>query len=63
MDDLGPVDECIEKGDFSGIREWLVRNVHTKGALLLPGNLMMNVTGKMADASYFLEYLKGKYGQ
>ncbi len=63
VDDLGPVDGCIEKGDFSGIREWLVRNVHTKGALLLPGDLMMNVTGKMADASYFLEYLKGKYGQ
>lgn len=55
------VDLQIEKGDFSGILNWLKQNVHSRGALQTSTELMNSVCGESLDASYFIEYLKGKY--
>lgn len=51
----------IEKGDFSGILNWLKYNVHRRGAFETSTELMESVCGEPLNASYFIEYLKGKY--
>jgi carboxypeptidase Taq len=51
----------IEKGDFSGIQNWLKQNVHRRGAFQTSTELMNSVCGEPLKASYFIEYLKGKY--
>ncbi|MBF9014218.1 MULTISPECIES: carboxypeptidase M32 [unclassified Oceanispirochaeta] len=59
--DVPDVDSQIEKGNFSGILNWLVQNVHSRGALETSTELMTSVTGEPLKASYFVEYLKRKY--
>ncbi|MDC7241263.1 MAG: carboxypeptidase M32 [Spirochaetales bacterium] len=61
--ELPDTDGRVEKGNFTGIRDWLRERVHSKGALLEPNELMESVTGRKPDASFFIEYLKEKYGQ
>ncbi|MFT5171763.1 MAG: carboxypeptidase Taq [Candidatus Marinamargulisbacteria bacterium] len=51
----------IESGNFSGLLEWLNKNVHQGGRSLMPEALIREVTGKGLSETSFLRYLKTKY--
>ncbi|MDW5562126.1 MAG: carboxypeptidase M32 [Methanomassiliicoccus sp.] len=58
---------AVEHGDFSPVRTWLRDNVHAKGNMYDPADLIKVVTGKSISTSPFLNYLGRKvdmiYGQ
>lgn len=54
------MDECIEKGELSFMREWLRERVHCHGLTYPPEELIRKVTGEDLNPSYFVEYLTAK---
>ncbi|MEM2119441.1 MAG: carboxypeptidase M32, partial [Candidatus Bathyarchaeia archaeon] len=52
---------AIEKGNLKEIINWLAKNVHVKGNLQDPKDLLMDVTGKELTDKPFLQYLHDKY--
>jgi carboxypeptidase Taq len=61
-DDLGDLDDQMERGEFAGLREWLGENVHALGRKFTPQETLRRATGSTIDAKPYLEYLKRKYG-
>ncbi|WP_135081889.1 carboxypeptidase M32 [Terasakiella sp. SH-1] len=51
----------IEKGDFSGLMNWLKVNVHSLGSKLSTQELMKKATGKALDPDVFITHLKKRY--
>jgi carboxypeptidase Taq len=51
----------ISTGNFSNLMNWLHENIHNKGQLYLPDELIENVTGKQLNFNDFKDYLVGKY--
>jgi carboxypeptidase Taq len=51
----------IAEGKLENIKGWLIKNVHTYGALYDPADLMSSITGKKLDAAPYLRYLQEKY--
>ena len=51
--DLGKLDEKIRAGEFGTILGWLVSNVHSRGALLSPGELIKEISGEELSSRYF----------
>jgi carboxypeptidase Taq len=47
-------------GDFTGLKEWLNRNVHAHGARYHAGELCERVTGRPLSAEPLLRHLEGK---
>ena len=60
--DIPDSESQIENGKFENIKNWLNKNIHSKGKLFSPSDLVMQVTGEPLNPKYFLSYLKGKYG-
>lgn len=52
--------KSVRKGDFSPVLGWLRGNVHSKGDLFDPADLVRNVTGKELTVAPFLRYLERK---
>jgi len=52
----------IAKGDFMPVKNWLRVNVHEKGNLYDPADLIKVVTGKSLDIKPFINYLDQKMG-
>jgi carboxypeptidase Taq len=50
----------IREGNFSPVREWLRENIHSKGSLNDPADLVKVVTGKSITITPFLNYLGRK---
>jgi len=50
----------VRKGDFSPVLGWLRGNVHAKGDLYDPADLVKAVTGKDVSVAPFLKYLDRK---
>lgn len=61
-DDLGDLDDRLERGDFAPLREWLGENVHAHGAKFTPQETLQRATGATIDAKPYLAYLRSKYG-
>jgi len=59
--ELPNVNELIEKGEFTPIREWLRENIHQHGRLYTPNELIMRVTGEELNPQYLIEYFTEKY--
>ena len=55
------VDAAIRNEDISPITGWLDENVHKKGALLLPDDLLKQATGESFVPKYYVNYLKEKF--
>lgn len=51
----------LETGDYSGLLGWMRKNIHEKGSLYLPNDLIVEATGRPADASALVEHLKERY--
>jgi carboxypeptidase Taq len=62
-DDMPDIYSNIEKGNFSPILGWLREHVHQFGRKYLPGELIVRVTGKPVDSSFYIDYLNKKYGE
>ena len=50
----------VRAGDFSKVRSWLRENVHSKGSMYDPADLVKVVTGKSMNIRPFLNYLGDK---
>ncbi|MFZ0966372.1 MAG: carboxypeptidase M32, partial [Candidatus Bathyarchaeia archaeon] len=53
----------IEKGNFSPVKNWLIKNVHTYGDLYDPPDLIRKITGKELNVKPYLNYLNEKYSK
>jgi len=51
----------IEKGNFTNVRNWLVKNVHIYGNLYDPAELIKKITTEDVNVKPFLDYLQRKY--
>ncbi len=51
----------IAKGKFKKILQWMIDNVHSKGNMYYPQELVKQVTGEGLNATPFIEYLETKY--
>jgi carboxypeptidase Taq len=61
-DDIGDLEQQIERGDFTALREWLGEHVHAHGNKYTPQETLRRATGATIDAKPYLAYLKKKYG-
>jgi carboxypeptidase Taq len=61
-EELGDLDEQVERGEFTPLREWLGLNVHSQGRKYPPQELLRRATGSTIDAKPYLAYLKRKFG-
>ena len=52
----------IRGGNFAPVKDWLVENVHSKGDLYDPVDLIKEVTGKDITIDPFIAYLNTKFG-
>ncbi len=59
--ELGPLESYLETGNFTPILSWLRRNIHERGAGLLPSELVKEVCGSALSHEPFLDYLNKKY--
>jgi carboxypeptidase Taq len=53
----------IEKGNFSPVKNWLIKNVHSYGDLYDPPDLIRKITGKELNVKPYLNYLNEKYSK
>jgi carboxypeptidase Taq len=51
----------IAKGNFTALKEWLGKNVHSLGCSLGPEKVIEQATGRPLDSSAFISHLKSRY--
>ncbi len=61
--DVPPWKKELRKGNFQPVKGWLVENVHQKGNLYDPADLVKEVTGENLTVKPFIAYLAKKYGK
>jgi carboxypeptidase Taq len=61
-EDLGDLDDQVERGEFGPLREWLGEHIHGQGRKYPPQELLRRATGSTIDARPYLAYLKRKFG-
>ena len=61
-DDIGDLEQQVERGEYTALREWLGEHVHGLGRKYPPQELLRRATGSTIDAKPYLAYLKKKYG-
>ncbi|MGN6135419.1 MAG: carboxypeptidase M32 [Aureliella sp.] len=58
--DLGNVDSLLERGEFSGLLQWLRDKIHCHGRCLPPDQLIQRTTGQPISAAPLVAYLREK---
>jgi carboxypeptidase Taq len=61
-EDLGDLDNQVERLEFEPLRGWLAEHLHGEGAKYAPQELLRRATGSTIDARPYLMYLKRKFG-
>jgi carboxypeptidase Taq len=59
---LPNLDSTIQKGDLKPLLGWLRENVHQYGAMYEPQELIKRITGEELNSTYFVRYVKEKFG-
>jgi len=59
-DDLPKHDEQIRKGQFVALLDWMRANVHSRGSILEPAQLIEEATGSPPSPDAFVRYLSFK---
>jgi carboxypeptidase Taq len=59
-EDVGDVDEQMERGEFGEIREWLRTNLYVLGRKFTPQETIERVTGSRIDPAPYVRYLREK---
>jgi carboxypeptidase Taq len=57
------VDSLMREGRLSELHSYLNERIYSKGSLLSPGDLLLDVTGKPLDAELFTSYLEDKFSR
>ncbi|SEP66068.1 carboxypeptidase M32 [Piscibacillus halophilus] len=57
------IDEAIRNDDLSPVKHWLNQNIHQKGSMKEPLDLLKEVTGEGLNPDHLIQYLTDKYGQ
>ena len=52
----------LNEAKYSRLLEWLQQKIHRHGKRYSPSELMKQATGETTQATYFMDYLKAKYG-
>jgi carboxypeptidase Taq len=60
-EDIGELDDQVERGEFAPLREWLGEHIHAQGRKYPPQELLRRATGSTIDAQPYLAYLKRKF--
>ena len=53
----------LAKGNFSDIRAWLTKKVHSQGNLYDPADLIKRISGTELDVKPYLGHLNKKYSE
>ncbi|HZS25373.1 MAG TPA: carboxypeptidase M32 [Gaiellaceae bacterium] len=61
-EDIGGLDDHLERLEFAPLREWLEEHIHSQGRKYPPQELLQRATGSTIDAKPYLAYLKRKFG-
>ena len=59
-DDIGDVDDQMERGEFGEIREWLRTHLYVLGRKFTPQETIERVTGSRIDPGPYVRYLREK---
>ena len=59
-EDVGDVDDQMERGDFGEIREWLRSRLYVLGRKFTPQETIERVTGSRIDSRPYVRYLREK---
>ena len=62
LDDIPDLEERIERGEFSELREWLRERLHRHGRKFTPQETLARVVGSSIDAKPYVRYLNAKHG-
>jgi len=60
--DLGGLDQLMEQGDFTPLRQWLIDNIHRHGQRYTAAELVQRVTGRPLDHQPLMDHLRRKFG-
>ncbi len=52
----------LAAGQYGRLLSWMREKIHRHGRRYSPTELVERATGEPTKATYFLDYLKGKYG-
>ncbi len=55
--------KSLDGGDFTPVKDWLAKNVHCRGNLYDPPELVQRITGSEPDVVPYLKYLNEKYSR
>ena len=55
------IDAAVRKEDLSPITDWLKENVHEKGRVMLPDDIIKQATGESFNPKYYVDYLTEKF--
>jgi len=55
------VDAAVKKEDLSPVTGWLKENIHEKGNVLFPDQLLKQSTGEFFNPAYYADYLSEKF--
>ena len=58
---LGPLDAAFAVGDFRGLRDWLLENVHRHGQRFTAAAIVEGATGRGPDPSALVQSLSRRY--
>ena len=61
-EDIGELEDQVERGEFALLREWLGEHVHAQGRKYPPQETLRRAVGTTIDPKPYLAYLKRKYG-
>mmetsp|Transcript_15981 Transcript_15981/g.33794 ORF Transcript_15981/g.33794 Transcript_15981/m.33794 type:complete len:359 (-) Transcript_15981:165-1241(-) len=62
--EIPDLEERIERGEFTAVKEWLRRKVHMHGKRYKSlDELLEGEVGEKLNAEYFIRYLQDKYGE
>jgi carboxypeptidase Taq len=59
---IGPLENAFERGDFNTLREWLRENIHRQGQRYRSPELIERATGRAPDPSAMIDSLARRYG-
>ena len=59
--DIEQLNQQIPLCEYSGILEWLRRNIHRHGQTYEAMRLIQNVTGEALNSDRFIQYLESRY--
>ena len=59
--DCPEIKACSSEECYQSLLSWLRLNIHSKGSLFLPNDLIKEVTGEELSAKYHLDHLRNRY--